>query len=552
MDKGLVEDIKEKVPKINRYIARGLVTQQMNWAEHYIQLHLLQAARDFPHQVAFKAIRPCSAEDLFAMLTRTFRNQKRGEYEIGRNSFYLIEIVFEYLGPNGEIPKGEGEELSYKLFVPYIEPNGLFYMRDKAYNFIPVLVDPGFSYTINNDRLGIFVDVFRIRYNFYKTVKHFYADTHTYQKRISANVVYGQLHHASSKKPARLPEPALGVYLFAQFGVHQTFKDLCGADIQVGFDELDQINRRRYVLCTTIEQGTRLRQIPTRMRVAIEKRKFNEKARNLIGTLFYYADHYPDRILPEYLDGTENEQHLWRVLLGKTLKPDVNSELTLDKETVDHINSVRNSITPLVTDEFRERGVKIETMNELFVFVMDKLGSSAMVRSSDIATLYTKKFIGLKNPLNPITEGIYYTLYGLQRQYKDKGELTRDQVSKTIGKNLWPNRITEIIHRDKGHQEIQPAASSSDNRYMGLHCVTITQEEVRKRSKANEGVRLDDPKKFLHASIAEIGSYTNLPKKNPTGRTRINPFVDTDLSGKITRKEKFRELLDAVQRLIDT
>ena len=545
MDPDLINDIQETTPSINERIARGLVSQQMGWAEHYIHLHLQQAAKDFPPQVHYRGIRPCTADELFAYLTGTQKSPKRGVYHSDANSFYLVEVSFEYLGPRAELAPGQGELLCYQFLVPYIESNGLFYMRDKAYSLIPVLVDPGYSYTINRDGPGIFVDVYRIRYNFYRTTKHFMMGS----KREPASVVYGDLHHASNQRPKRLPKPALGIYLFSQFGVLESFRLLTNAEVHIGYSELAQADPSLYYVCSALPTK---QQNQSPVYIAISREGFNERAKNLIGTFFYYADQYPDRILPEYLDGSADECHLWKVLLGKTLKPEVNSEPTLAKETADHIRSVSKSITHLVTEEFQDRGVMIRDMNDLFVFVIDELGCRTIPKSSEVATLYTKKLVGLKNPLNPITEGIYYSLYSLQRESKERDELSLDQVKKCFHYNFKPRRILEIHNRERGHQEIQLAGSVSDNRYMGLHCSTITQEEVRKRGKGSEGVKLDDPKKFLHASIAEIGSYTNLPKKNPTGRTRINPFVQVDLSGRITRNEEFRELLDKVQRWIET
>jgi hypothetical protein len=50
--------------------------------------------------------------------------------------------------------------------------------------------------------------------------------------------------------------------------------------------------------------------------------------------------------------------------------------------------------------------------------------------------------------------------------------------------------------------------------------------------------------------VAEVGGYSALPKSAPDGRSRLNPCVNFDAKGVITRNPKFIELLDGVQEMI--
>jgi len=61
---------------------------------------------------------------------------------------------------------------------------------------------------------------------------------------------------------------------------------------------------------------------------------------------------------------------------------------------------------------------------------------------------------------------------------------------------------------------------------------------------------LNDPSKRLHVSVAEVGGYSNLPKSEPSGRSRLNPCVRIDDKGVVIRNPERIEMLDSIQEMI--
>jgi hypothetical protein len=55
---------------------------------------------------------------------------------------------------------------------------------------------------------------------------------------------------------------------------------------------------------------------------------------------------------------------------------------------------------------------------------------------------------------------------------------------------------------------------------------------------------MDDPTKFLHISNAEVASCWNQPKYDPTGKSKLNPCLQTTPDGTIIRNPEFIPLLE--------
>jgi hypothetical protein len=129
-----------------------------------------------------------------------------------------------------------------------------------------------------------------------------------------------------------------------------------------------------------------------------------------------------------------------------------------------------------------------------------------------------------------------------------KKELTFKDVYKIISKQLPMDSVLKMNNGGK-HGEVNSVSLPGDNKFFKVTSNMILQTDSgRKRRSSSSGKT--DKSKFLHVSIAEIGSYGVLPKSEPTGHTRINPWLRIDRDGCVERNPKYIELTDTVQRLI--
>jgi hypothetical protein len=71
-----------------------------------------------------------------------------------------------------------------------------------------------------------------------------------------------------------------------------------------------------------------------------------------------------------------------------------------------------------------------------------------------------------------------------------------------------------------------------------------------KKGSKKSKIDLTDPAKHLHVSLADVGSYNVLPNSDPTGRSRINPFVHLGPDDTVRQNPKYKALLDHVQQLL--
>ncbi|WP_411018866.1 hypothetical protein, partial [Salmonella sp. ZJJH19_0126] len=83
---------------------------------------------------------------------------------------------------------------------------------------------------------------------------------------------------------------------------------------------------------------------------------------------------------------------------------------------------------------------------------------------------------------------------------------------------------------------------TTDNMLIGVTSRAIDETDAKKTSGSGKKVvDLNDPTKHIHASWIEVGSVANLPKSSPFGLAVLNPYLQVNQWGKITRKDSNRK-----------
>ena len=545
MDRQLLQKVMERTPEINRRLANGLATEQLLGAEQYIDQIFRCAAVDFPEGLVYQGYRVCNPREEFEEVTR--QPDSRQTFELARSDFYMVAYYFSYQGPGDSEPK---ELYPRHLYLPYVQTGGLINVRGKRFAIAPVLADPAFSVGSNS----MFIQLTRARLTFERTTHHFMAG----QERVDTYVVWSWVHSTARNRQRKRSSTSkviystMANYLFIKHGFTGAMSEYAGAEVIVGEDDITAANYPpdEWVICTSTATKPRAfvgrHYRSTRIRVAIPREQFTQDARSLIGAFYYIVDHFPNRVKPEYVD----DPWLWKVILGHIIYEPGTSEGLMVSEIEDHLVSLDEYIDFIVWEELRQAGVPCNDIYELFMYVISTLAHKTVSSDVGISSIYGKRLISLRYVLFDIVSQINTLMYKLRATQKKRNRLEENEIVNLMTKYLRSNNITRISNHAK-HPEVTPISTSNDNMIFSITSVMLTQDNAStasggKKSKTN----LKDPAKHLHVSVAEVASYNNLPKSDPTGRSRINPFLNIGPDGMVERDPDKKPLLDHVQMLL--
>lgn len=538
MDKNLLDGVLGEMPEINPRIANGLATHQLTDAERYVDMIFECAAQDFPEGLTYEGYRACTPQEEFMEATRPRDNKQ--VFELARSDFYMVAYYFKF---NGE------DIYPRHLYLPYVERGGLIHVRGKQFAIHPVLADPAFSINAKS----MFIQLTRTRLTFERCVHHFMTN----EEREVTYVVWSWVHSRARQRLGRRPPgtrvvySTMANYLFAIFGVTETLRQFAGAEVAIGEDEINYENypKKDWIICSSTgikpRSWTGTQYLSTRVRLAIKKEHYNQTAKSLIGGFFYMVDHFPNRVKAEFVD----DPWIWKVLLGYVIFGPGMGEGLMVSEIEDHLVSMDEYIDFIVKEDLRRSGIDINNINELFIYVIDSMGQNTVSSNAGISSIYGKRLITLRYVLFDIVSQINTLMYRLKAAQKKRAKLDENEIVNLMNKYLRNSRIDNIRNHAK-HPEVTPISTSSDNLFFGITSAMLTQENASNSGGKKSKINLKDPATHLHASIAEVASYNNLPKSDPTGRSRINPCLKLGPDDMVLRDPDKKSLLDHVQQLL--
>ena len=139
----------------------------------------------------------------------------------------------------------------------------------------------------------------------------------------------------------------------------------------------------------------------------------------------------------------------------------------------------------------------------------------------------------------------YFRLIGMLSKDPHKRPLTSKDIKELMDQYLSIGLVHQL---KKSHGEVSNVSTSGDNKAFRITNVVVPQTKTSKGQATQSNIM--DPALRLHVSLAEVGGFASMPKAQPDGRSRLNPFVNVTKSGLIKRNPKRIELLDRVQDMI--
>lgn len=539
MDKKLFDLVEAQTPKMNPIVVNGVAVDQMRLVEDHIHRIFKTAAADFPPELQYAGYRRCTPQEEFNELTK--KQNAQTAYELAPSDMYMVKYLFTF----------QGEELEPRyIYLPFVNDAGIIRIRGSQFQIAPVLADKAIS--IGPD--FIFIPLNRDKLTFQRQTQHFYRNG----ERETVFVVWSEIYHLKAKdkklvsKAAVRGQTSLVHYLFAKYGVHQTFAVFANTNIEVGDEKTitpEAYPADKWVICSSTAmkpRGVKERMyVASDLRVAVPLENYDQTVKSLIGGLFYIVDHFPQRVLPEYI-GQEGEERLWRVLMGHLLWGGGGNEGLLADNVEAHLRSLDGYLDKEAKDYLRDDDIYCEDLYQLFMYIIENFSPMVTQSMSQVASMYDKRLMVLRYVLKDLTNAINKFMFRVTSFKPRTRPLTKNDVVQMMRHTLKPTLVMGI---NRGHGEVASVASPGDNKYFKFTSRLVLQVDssgTKSKSKATSS----DPSKFLHSSIAEVASFNTMTKSEPTGRDKINPFVHVSPDGLIVRDPAKVELLDSVQRKI--
>lgn len=535
MDNALFSDIYEHdVPQFNSVITEGYATHELPKAPDYIGKVWRCAYNDLPADYVYNGWEMANPYDVYEEITR--RKRRGRQYEIAPTTTYMVRYKLDY----------QGKPLrKQNMFMPYSTAANIIKLRGAVYDVSPVMTDKAISVGIDH----IFIPVTRAKIKFERLVQHFVVNCELQQEYVIWAPLYKRPKPEKGQiKPVIGACSTLGHYLFCKYGVSETFGRFARTQVSVGF--ADQINETNYpadewLICET--QGIKppalgkvMYYYKSEIKLAIRKRDWNPFTKGLIASFFYVADFFPSRIHPEDID----DIRLWRALMGHIVIATNENEGKLVEGIDVHMGSLDNYIDELTKEDLLSDKIVVNDLYELMVDLIQTFSQRVLEDVSSVSSLYGKQLRVLRYTMLPIQKDIFYFLFDIKKRLKNN--LSAQEINKIMNRLFKPDRIMKINY---GHAEVKPISLACDNYALGITCKVVPQAE----STAGAGEKkssMTDPNKLVDVSLAEAGGHLNLPKSEPSGRSRLNPFVRLSPEGLILRKDHLRKIVDKTHLLL--
>lgn len=532
MDPLLAQLVDDDTPKLNSVLAEGLATTHMKHVEEYIDQVFTLAAKGFPPGLVYCGYRRCTPQEEFRERTR--RRDNRYVFDIAPSNIFMVKYLFTF----------HGEELpDIFLYLPDVNPGGTITLGGSLFTISPVLSDRVISVGISN----VFARLLRGKVTFMRTPHQIAIGQRRETVQVTYGLIYNKNQRQSKYETTIKAFSTLAHYLFCKFGVTETFQKFGKCTPIFGGPEINEHTypEDQYVICSSMQikpktLGKSFYE-PTRIKIAIKREEFTPFVKQLVAGFFYVADHFPARIQLEFID----HPNLWRTLLGHILRSGRINEGILLSEMTDHINSLDEYLDGPVAVKLRDIGISVDNFYELMVVVMERFSDWVLESSDNINSMYNKELLVLDYVLYEITSAIF-TMYFKIRAAANK-PLNIKELTNIFRMHLRTGLIFSIT---KQHGEISALSYSGDNKALKLTSILVQQTDTsRLRSRKSRAV-MNDPSKALHVSVAEVGGYSNIPKSEPSGRSRLNLFVGIDSKNIVMRDPHLSTLLDEIQQQI--
>lgn len=527
------------IHKFNPMIAEGVAVHQLQTGFEYVHRMFQLVAESFPPGLEYVGYKKCTVQEEYQYLTHKRNNQH--QVELAPSDVVMVNYYFRY----------NGEDLPPKpIFLPFVRKAGKLYRRGKQFTIVPVLADP----TLSVSKGDIFVPFLSAKVTFKRTQYWFKLDG----QQKTEYLVYAKIYNFNpAKEPRRDVTADLTVkckhtmahYLFGKYGLKETFKRFYRTDVELVEGEVDtkKYPPEKYAVCSSSQikpRGVKTKfYTPTEIKLIIPRDQLNNGTLGLISGFFCVLDHYPDRFKVEWLDGSEDEIRLWRVMLGHVIFRNRNSEGELFNKICAHYESLDHYVDDTTRLGLEDDGYIVNNLYDLMAILI--FDFTEILLRSDPASMYGKTLAVNRYVYHGIVKAMSLFRYKVI-SIKNK-VLDYNDINKQLNRFLKPDLFFKGNGGATKHNEIVSIACAGDNIMFNYTSHLVLQERATGKEGKNKMMSVKDPSKLLHPSIAVAGSILALPKASPTGRTVLNPYLNLGPKYDIRIPAELKPQLDYIE-----
>ena len=538
MDRELFDLVDRVMPRFTETVVDGWAIHEMKHVERHVDRIFHAAAGDFPPELKYLGYERCTPYEEFAEITRKQSNQ--AAHELARKDLYLVKYRFSFAG----------EELEPRfIYLPFVSEAGTIVLNGSEFAIAPVLADKVMS--VSPDE--IFIPINRAKLRFRQAMHSFDANGQSQTVFVIWAEIYNRkpaVVSLANKSPVR-GKTTLAHYLFAKYGLRQTFMMFADANIVVGNEQT--INSTLYppdkwVICASKQiqpHGVKGRfYIASDLRVAVPVDRFNFTTASMIGSLFYVVDRFPQRVLPEFI-GQDGEDRLWKTLMGQFLFGMHVNEGKLVDDIEAHLRSLDTYLDTEARSDLHNANILCDDLYQLLMYIIENYSSKVTKANQTVSSMYDKHLMVRRYVLKDLASAINLCMYKVKSFRSRPRPIDKNNVLTILRTTL---KMSLVMGMNRGHNEISSVSVPGDNKYFKVTSRIVPQEESS--GPRSKGETANSAGLLLHVSIAEIGCYSHMSKSGPTGRDKVNPFVRVSSDGMVLRNPDTIEALDRIQRMI--
>ena len=545
MDSLLASVMNEEAPKANRAILRGITVEQMKHFPQSIDDIWKTVAKDFPPQVKYLGWRHCTPEEEYTNDPRPRVGAGR-EVDVAPNDITMAHYRLGFVHPDGKM-----EELppTY-LFLPFVGPGGLLALSGAQWAFSPMLGDQVLSF--EKDR--VFCQLSRAKFHI-ENVNHL---IHVDGQCLEFNVPWSVLYNITSTKESI--KITLLHYILATRGLRGTIKHIAPNlkhvlffdNMQEAEDSMAATGRENWAVI----EGSKLKTKPfyggSNIVAIIDKESWDaapQWTRTVMASLFFTLDRFSPggaeywggemKAHPSYSEDISR----WRLLMGLVLWERTRNPGVIMDDMNKHMSSLDRYIDDLVRPRIQRINLQSDNLYDFFSKIIMEWEDWRLNSYKKSAPIYDKEINVLYQINVLIMQAIFYFYFSLENEAA-KGNLTIEIVKKLLKMYIKPRMIYRI--RKDSHRYVAPISYSGDNAYCKITSIIVPQ---RGNSAGGEGGGAAATR--LHASLSEVTSPINLTKKDSTGLTRLNCFVQLENLMYIKRNPAVSDLTDRTHAILD-
>lgn len=538
IDPQLLEGLRKWIPQVNDRIASGYAKTQLDNVDQDLHEVLMSARKGFPEGMVYEGCERVSPQDTFKFLTSPRSTSvTKMQFDLSRTDVFLVKFKFSF----------EGKPVKDQfLFLPFVDDVSRMHIRNSLFYIKPVVADALMS--VEGDY--IFINVTSTRGNFYKKRHTILVNGHASIN----NIIHAMIHHELSKlhrsfknKAVKLRVLGVAHYLFAKYGVEETFRRFEDADIVIGADDITKEDYPRDEWTIFESTGIKPEGHPDKfyqshsIRIAVPNAKVTPHVISMLTALFFVLDNYPIDLTPSIV----KDRKWWLKIMGVIIFGNEMSEIDCYEKANEHFQSMDGYFDSIAREEAISRQIFVTDMYEFIHYISANFSTLIEKESRKGANcMYGKRLTVSRYILLEIYANIFRQI---NFSKKRSGELNAGDIEKMLGRAF---RLRQIFEINSGLQYVTTIQSPSDCRMFKITCAVIPQQKTQPKSNEVSKAALRDPKRLLDISHVEVGAITHLPKSHPIGDAIISPFAKTTSNGTLQPNPVFHDLISRTEKLI--